>query len=220
MFTEYSIVNNEYYSGTSSNTKRSTMRVKSNFISPTRSQPQHDDHYRDSKSPISPWDEWSITRNRSKHNLEDTIEIDPIIERHMTIPLFKASAVPPQKLQKDVRLASLSKKKNTSVGTQSDVHQNMLIVQNQRQRLQQQQQQQQQQQKQQHFDYDALSHEQRRVTKSRRLNHHFSDNSTVAICGICTGAGKRHFCDSSSAFWDHLYTLTGNVQMKTYKLTH
>jgi hypothetical protein len=143
----------------------------------------------------SSWKEWSLTRKRSKQNLMDTNEIDPIIQEHMTVvPCYFQTEAHHHSFTDPSASEHRPEVILTPPMTPPPSHHHRFYSRPASQET-------------------TPSPQRLRAGKSRRLNpqhyHSYGDS--------------RHHYDSSGSsiqFWNHLSAITGNAHMKPYKLTH
>lgn len=187
MISNTSLIHNSTEPWRSRNLHRSQPTTMKNTLLPATTRPCH------SKDMVSScWNEWSLTRKRSKQNLMDTNEIDPIIQEHMTIISCYS--------QTTSRLSQMDT--NTSSSGQADevIQHTPMTPRHSQRRLYPRP-----------SSYESISPQFLRAEKSRRLNSQL--DGSMNRYNHDTG-------NSSIQFWNHLSAITGNSHMKPYKLTH
>ena len=165
-----------------------------------RFQQPHDD-YKNDLELLSSWNAWSMRRKRSKHNLlDDLIDIDSIVQRHMTITSYASATLQSKKekvlfqhrFQLVFQQNKLEYTKPSIAKYESQGKANRETKQNR-----------------------APWHDQRsRVPKVRRLNYHSSNFK------LPSGRDNHQNSDNQFLFWKNLNAFTGNIPGKRFDLTH
>lgn len=138
---------------------------------------------RSNETIASLWYEWSLTRKRSKQNLVDTNEVDPIIQEHMNILKYVSPYTGDSQSPEEMQAHECAIKAKT----QQAIKENPIIPPDTRHIHPQTAQ------------YDTSPH--LRAGKSRRLNH-YKD----------TSMSSNGNSNSNDHFWDQLYTFNPRMK--------